>query len=869
MTTLSISPPFPIFSDRDGSPLENGYVWIGTANLNPITNPISVFWDAALTQPAAQPVRTINGYPANNGTPARLYVNSDYSIQVQDAKGSLVYSAPAATDRFSNVVIPQLNDWVTPEEYGAVGNGTTVDTVALQAAINTGKSVRGTPNANYLTGPLTQSAANQVLDFTGCTVTRINNSAYAAVVTLGGTRARVRGGYWDGNKANQSGTVNDQYAQAAVTITGDYCTVEDIESVNSWGIGVKGQACSYAVIKGNRCIDFELFGVFVETGASADEYGNEILDNYVSNTSGVTALGLPSGIYITGTNDYARNQYFWTVSRNTVQLSQNASVTGICITTRAYDGVCEANNTTGGTMGISGDSATRSTFTANRCSDTAGASDYGIEINNALCTVVGNAIKNTKYGISISSAVFNLNYATISGNVINPKDGGIGVYALGQVAGVKTITGATSANPIQFTSASHGLTTGNFVTFTELPGAFSVLNGSQYSVTVTGLNTFTVAVNGAAFAAYTSGGKALRGVAQYLNIVGNTIKFNAPSVLTGGGGACIYLAGRTEYSTVSGNLFVGCGSTIPSGIGVYLDNTGGYCSILGNKFSGLSEPVALYSGTPSTFTDVSFNGNDLTYDCPAPGAILAASGSATIGARVTQMFNATSGGVQTNIIDTATARQLSWSDGVTTPEGNITGGLGSVFVNYGYGEGNTLYVKEAAGTNTGWIPVNSAYATFAQLNDVTNAINTLRKRYGRLVTDNTNNRQYFATGIAAADPWLSLDGQLSLTPGSGAVGRGSFSARAPSTVNAATYVVADADYSLRFTTTNCTVTLPASSAGRILILNTITANSVTSNASNVIPLGSNTPGTAVLAATAGRFTMLQSDGTNWITLLSN
>jgi hypothetical protein len=108
MTTLSISPPFPIFSDRDGSPLENGYVWIGTANLNPITNPIAVFWDAAQTQPAAQPVRTINGYPSNNGTPGRLYVNSDFSITVQDSKGSLVYSAPAATDRVNDVIISGL-----------------------------------------------------------------------------------------------------------------------------------------------------------------------------------------------------------------------------------------------------------------------------------------------------------------------------------------------------------------------------------------------------------------------------------------------------------------------------------------------------------------------------------------------------------------------------------------------------------------------------------------------------------------------------------------------------------------------------------------------------------------------------------------
>jgi hypothetical protein len=39
MTALSIQPPFPIFTDTDGSPLENGYIWIGTANLTPKATP--------------------------------------------------------------------------------------------------------------------------------------------------------------------------------------------------------------------------------------------------------------------------------------------------------------------------------------------------------------------------------------------------------------------------------------------------------------------------------------------------------------------------------------------------------------------------------------------------------------------------------------------------------------------------------------------------------------------------------------------------------------------------------------------------------------------------------------------------------------
>ena len=105
MSALSIQPTFPIFTETDGLPLENGYIWIGTANLDPQGNPINVYWDAALTISAAQPIRTLNGYPSRNGTPARMYVDSDYSIRVQNSKGSLVYGAPTATERYNGTVV--------------------------------------------------------------------------------------------------------------------------------------------------------------------------------------------------------------------------------------------------------------------------------------------------------------------------------------------------------------------------------------------------------------------------------------------------------------------------------------------------------------------------------------------------------------------------------------------------------------------------------------------------------------------------------------------------------------------------------------------------------------------------------------------
>lgn len=65
-----------------------------------------------------------------------------------------------------------------------------------------------------------------------------------------------------------------------------------------------------------------------------------------------------------------------------------------------------------------------------------------------------------------------------------------------------------------------------------------------------------------------------------------------------------------------------------------------------------------------------------------------------------------------------------------------------------------------------------------------------------------------------------------------------------------------------------TVTLPAASAwvGRRVRIKTIAAYTVISASSNVAPLTSATAGTAILAATAGKWAELVSDGSNWITM---
>ena len=93
MSALSVEPPYPAFADADGQPLDDGYIFIGTVNLNPITNPIVAYFDSALTITAVQPIRTSGGYPVYQGTPSRIYTASDYSIQVQNKNGTVVYTS--------------------------------------------------------------------------------------------------------------------------------------------------------------------------------------------------------------------------------------------------------------------------------------------------------------------------------------------------------------------------------------------------------------------------------------------------------------------------------------------------------------------------------------------------------------------------------------------------------------------------------------------------------------------------------------------------------------------------------------------------------------------------------------------------------
>lgn len=423
MTTLSVSPSFPVFTDRDGSPLENGYIWIGTAALAPITNPISVYWDAARTQLAAQPIRTLNGYPSNAGTPARLYVGSDYSMLVQDSKGTLVYTSPNATERWSDVVVTgadasevnflqagtgadprtvqsKLRDVVSVKDFGAVGNGIDDDTQKIQAALTAGagKTVLFPAGATYRVTSGLSVPANTVLDGYGATLSCTASQFNALTFVNGGgcfglTIVGPASGTYDANGIGIR-CVGTNNAPAAPTFV-NAPTVRDCTITN-----------------------FGVYGVFF---------------SYVN--GGLVEGCKISGIGYTGVGGVSCNDT--TVTSNNISTIGPGPGTG-----DAYGVFLDRNN---GTSETEEPRSYRCGITNNDIRAvvaTGGANGQGIDTHAGIEFVIAdNRINGCQVGIAVTSSVISgtpqlgPKRVTVSGNVINGLSVGYGILLSGAISG--------------------------------------------------------------------------------------------------------------------------------------------------------------------------------------------------------------------------------------------------------------------------------------------------------------------------------------------------------------------------------------------------------------------------------------------------
>ena len=449
MPAIAVNPPFPLFTDADGQPLDDAYIYIGTANQNPVSNPITVYWDAALTITAAQPIRTSGGYPVYNGTPARFYTNNDYSILLRDKNGSFIYTATSETDFISSefvtfvqsgtgavatTVQAKLRETVSVKDFGAVGDGVTDDTAAIQNAINAVNAAGGgvvyvpTTSSYYKisTALVLYSKIHLVGAGYASRIHSTNTTRLNAIIATGTSGAHLSSGAVKNLRLTAT-TVWTAGVSSATTGSGVYliyCDEWEISGnyISGWSdAGVSVTDSNRNKISKNHVQDIaQGLQVFSQ---NQDSTGNVLNENTIGNT------GLYDGIIIEGGAVAGVGRgYGNVVAGNTINNTRERGITS----NLSYNTVVNGNSVMGAgvgatssNMGILMFGSTGSSVTGNVIDRSNG---YGIVIGansgdsivsgNTTTNNVGGACLITDQGISAVTNVSVQSNRFVEGNIV-------------------------------------------------------------------------------------------------------------------------------------------------------------------------------------------------------------------------------------------------------------------------------------------------------------------------------------------------------------------------------------------------------------------------------------------------------------------
>lgn len=595
------------------------------ANVNAVGGDIA---DVSTVAGAIADVSDVADHIADIQAAVTSAANAATSAAEAASSASSASASAVTAEHWADLAAVAVRNGAHVTDFGAVGNGTTEDTVAVQAAINSGAKLIVFPaGLTFLIDQVTSAGTDTTFYAVGATIKLKANSTIYRPLRINHARCTVIGGTWDGNRANQ--TAGDAFGSWAIGIHADDGAVYDATIKNFRGSGVK-------VVGGNRCTvercritdigystSLTCYGIYMETAGGVANYGNKARDNFIQlGNNGLADQGI---LFTSNSTSGGEAQWDWEISGNTVYGSTNASAGDLSINlaVRGHRGKVIGNTTTAGAMGWS-EGGDYTIIENNTFIDTVGSIRWGVEASGKKMVVANNVLTGHLRGICFSFD--NNDDMVIAGNTIE-TDG-----------------------------------TGNHCIAVEIP---------------------------------------VSGTGKNITIVGNMMK----------GRRAIIATRETKGINIVGNTFVGPGSGTSGSRFVFFDTpttTTMFANIKANKISACERAVSVYSASATTYTDIAFTGNNCRDDIA--GGVFAhviAEGSAVMGSRIKNFDNeqnSTSDNFNL-LFDNTNKRGIEYSNSYATPEGNVTAGVGSIYVNLAGSAGTVLWIKESGTGNTGWKPL--------------------------------------------------------------------------------------------------------------------------------------------------------------------
>ncbi len=429
---------------------------------------------------------SFTGFKAQSGTVADLADNdgSDW-----------IGFKPAGVNSVARSAQDKMRDFVSVKDFGAVGDGVTNDTVAIQLALSSGaKNIEFTPATYLIDGGLTLTASDTNLICTGATIKLKNNAPSKYMLFITGANCVVDGGTWDGNKTNGNNT-GSTFDSFNVAMYADRCTVKNINSINTFGIGIKGFANFLSALN-NRIRNTENYGIFFDGSSSVSHAGNRAIGNTIDMSEGQISGGQNIGQGILFTAGTGQAQTDWELSNNNI-IGPQTSVQdqAINLNVRGRNGIVSNNTTRYGAMGFS-EGGANTVIDGNRFLDLAGTVRYGIELSGGAGVISNNVVTNALRGV-IASGNTNFDGLTITGNHLEAGATGLGVNLQIGVTGsgknivisgnyLKGSTGINTSRDVTNLTISGNVIVGPSPTFASGRGIFIDTPVSNVYVFITG-----------------------------------------------------------------------------------------------------------------------------------------------------------------------------------------------------------------------------------------------------------------------------------------------------------------------------------------------------------------------------------------------